>query len=185
MFWPGLIKLHGTLPLAVKHIFAASWMSAHARQACAYYSAASSRWINTCWKYYKQDICMWPKSFSSAPPCKHVGPLFNEPGSEHLLWTKYVPIFNLLHKYAHWWLIHREYYMYCHDNNGFFKYVCFFLCFSDILNSVHLWFHCGWKKHTVSYLSWYIWLLLVVKALYGYSYCHGRKYWHFLNCFVK
>lgn len=60
------------LPSAAEHVFAAFSMSAHASLSCAYYSAASSRWINTCWKYYGQDICMWPKSLTSAPPCKQV-----------------------------------------------------------------------------------------------------------------
>lgn len=55
-----------------EHVCAAFSMSAHANLSCAYYSTASSRWINTCWKYYWQDICMWPKSLTSAPPCKQV-----------------------------------------------------------------------------------------------------------------
>lgn len=97
MFQPSSVKPCSTSPLAVEHVFAASWMSAHASQACAYYSAASSRWINTCWKYYKQDICMWPKSLTSAPPCKQVSTkaLFNDPGLKHLRGTKCFPILRM------------------------------------------------------------------------------------------
>lgn len=110
MFYSSLVKLPSTLPLAVEHVFAAFWMSAHAGQACAYYSAASSRWINTCWKYYKQDICIWPKSLTSAPPYKQVTPKtsFNDPGLKHLHDMVYFPIlvtdltcnFKCSHKYA-------------------------------------------------------------------------------------
>lgn len=77
------------LPSAAEHVFAAFSMSAHASLSCAYYSAASSRWINTCWKYYRQDICMWPKSLTSAPPCKQLSAetLINELTSHGMIFV--------------------------------------------------------------------------------------------------